>query len=75
MQSSIGVKLIIVLAVVVLSLYLLYPTYQLSVMSDEEKARLELEDKKDLINLRSKSINLGLDLQGGMHVVLEVDIR
>lgn len=75
MQSRPGVKLILVLAAVVLSLYLLYPTYQLSVMTDQEKSRLELEDKKSLVGLKSKSINLGLDLQGGMHVVLEVDIK
>ncbi len=75
MQSSTGVKLILILASVVLSLYLLYPTYQLSVMSDAEKERIELEDKKSMVDLKSKSINLGLDLQGGMHVVLEVDIK
>lgn len=75
MQSSIGVKLVLILAVIILSVYLLYPTYELSSLSPEEKARLELEDKKSLIDLKSKSINLGLDLQGGMHVVLEVDIK
>jgi preprotein translocase subunit SecD len=75
MQSNTGVKIVLILAAIVLSLYLLYPTYQLSVMSDEDKARMELEDKKSMIDLKSKSINLGLDLQGGMHVVLEVDIK
>jgi preprotein translocase subunit SecD len=44
-------------------------------MSNAEKNKLELEDKKSFVNLKSKSINLGLDLQGGMHVILEVDIR
>jgi preprotein translocase subunit SecD len=44
-------------------------------MTDQEKSRLELENKQSLVNLKSKSINLGLDLQGGMHVVLEVDIK
>ena len=75
MQSSIGMKMVLVLAVIILSVYLLYPTYKLSTMSEEEKARLELDDKKSLVDLKSKSINLGLDLQGGMHVVLEVDIK
>jgi SecD/SecF fusion protein len=75
MQSRPGVKLILVLAAVILSLYLLYPTYQLSMMTDQEKDRMELENSKSLVNLKSKSINLGLDLQGGMHVVLEVDIK
>lgn len=75
MQSSINVKIILILATIFLSLYLLYPTYQLSMMSKEDKARLELEDKKSIVDLKSRSINLGLDLQGGMHVVLEVDIK
>ena len=48
MQSSISVKLILILAAVVLSLYLLYPTYQLSVMSSDEKDRLEVENKKSI---------------------------
>ena len=75
MQSSINVKIILILATIFLSLYLLYPTYQLSMMSEEDKSRLELEDKKSIVELKSRSINLGLDLQGGMHVVLEVDIQ
>ena len=75
MQSSTSVKIILILATIFLSLYLLYPTYQLNIMSKEDKARLELEDKKSIVDLKSRSINLGLDLQGGMHVVLEVDIK
>ncbi|RMF68566.1 MAG: hypothetical protein D6743_03195, partial [Calditrichaeota bacterium] len=34
-----------------------------------------MEDQKEFFRLKSKSINLGLDLQGGMHVVLEVDVK
>ena len=75
MQSSTTMKLFLILAVFALSLYLLYPTYQLSVMSEEEKDAMELENSNEIINLKSKSVNLGLDLQGGMHVVLEVDVK
>ncbi len=75
MQSSTTMKLIIILAVFALSLYLLYPTYKLSQMTDVEKKSLEREDRNELINLKSRSVNLGLDLQGGMHVILEVDIK
>jgi len=75
MQSSTTVKLVIILAVFLLSLYLLYPTYQLSTMSATQKEQLELNKPNELINLKSRSVNLGLDLQGGMHVILEVDIR
>jgi SecD/SecF fusion protein len=75
MQSSTTMKLVLILAVFALSLYLLYPTYRLSQMSDAEKESLEKEDRNAIINLKSKSVNLGLDLQGGMHVILEVDIK
>lgn len=75
MQSGIKVKLVLILGVIVLALYLLYPTYKLSSMSDKEKSDMELQDRKEYMNLKSKAINLGLDLQGGMHVVLEVDIK
>ena len=75
MQSSITMKLVLVLAVFALSLYLLYPTYQLSQMSEEQKETLEKENKKSLVDLKSRSVNLGLDLQGGMHVILEVDVK
>jgi len=75
MNSSIRVKLILIVGAILLSLYLLYPTYQLTMMSGEEKKQFELEDKKSYLEIKSKSINLGLDLQGGMHVVLEVDIK
>lgn len=75
MNSSIRIKFILVIGAILLSLYLLYPTYQLSSKTDEELRQLELENPQSLLNLKSKTINLGLDLQGGMHVVLEVDIK
>jgi len=75
MQSSTTMKLFLVLAVFALSLYLLYPTYKLSQMSEVERATLEKEDRSSIIDLKSKSVNLGLDLQGGMHVILEVDVK
>jgi preprotein translocase subunit SecD len=44
-------------------------------MSEAEKETLEKEDRNVIIDLKSKSVNLGLDLQGGMHVILEVDVQ
>ncbi len=45
-------------------------TVRLRGMTSEEKARM---DKEDLKELNRKALHLGLDLQGGMHLVLEVD--
>ncbi len=49
----------------------LLPTFRVWTMSAEEKA--QLVDNPDYINTERKAIKLGLDLRGGMHVVMEVD--
>ncbi len=75
MRASVKVKMILILIMIALSVYLLYPTLELAEMDSAEKETLELRDPQELITLKSRSVNLGLDLQGGMHVVLEVDIK
>ena len=63
-------KLLSVIAATVLSLWYLYPTYRYYSLSPAERARLPVAQ---LTDLRRKAIHLGLDLQGGMHLLLEVD--
>jgi len=75
MKSNTTTKFILILIVLIGAVYLLYPTYKYSSLSDEQKDALKLDNSKDFFELKNKSINLGLDLQGGMHVVLEVDIK
>lgn len=41
-------------------------------MTESERVQYESENAAKLINLREKSLSLGLDLQGGMYVTLEV---
>lgn len=60
-------KLILVLAVFGLSAYYLYPTYRYYFMLSAEQRDADRD-------LRGKIIHLGLDLQGGMHVILEADL-
>jgi protein-export membrane protein SecD len=72
-NRSLRYKIIIVLIVILGSAYFLYPTVQRVIMAPEEKERLELEEPEKYDELISKSIKLGLDLSGGMHLVLEVD--
>lgn len=55
-------KLIIVLVIIIAAIVYILPT-----------ADMKLNDKKDAELWPHKKINLGLDLQGGMHLVLEVD--
>jgi len=63
-------KLIILVILLGLSAYALYPTVRYYSMSEAERAALP---KEKLDGLRNDALNLGLDLQGGMHLVLELD--
>ncbi len=63
-------KILSVTAVLVLSVYYLYPTVSYYTLSEERRQSMT-ED--ELAGLLDKAIKLGLDLRGGMHAVLEVD--
>jgi len=71
MQKSIQWKAILTAIIIILALAYLYPTYQWYGKSLEERTRLE--ESKDKI--LGKILKLGLDLRGGMHLVLEVDLN
>jgi len=64
---------LIVIGVVLLwALYALFPTIKYNTLSEDEKT--SMEEEGILEQLEKKTIRRGLDLQGGMHIVLEVDI-
>ena len=63
-------KLLGVLLVTAAALYLLYPSYRYYSLTPQQRTALPAQE---LADLRKKAIHLGLDLQGGMHLVLEVD--
>ncbi|MFH1277933.1 MAG: protein translocase subunit SecD [Candidatus Eisenbacteria bacterium] len=63
-------RLILVIAALVLGAWYVYPTFRVVTLSDEKKAAMGPEA---FAEYRSKALNLGLDLQGGMHLVLQVD--
>ena len=63
-------KLLGVVLVTIASLWLLYPSYQYYTMSPTQRQAM---DTAKLGKLRKKAIHLGLDLQGGMQLLLEVD--
>ncbi|HEX9006945.1 MAG TPA: protein translocase subunit SecD, partial [Bacteroidota bacterium] len=74
-------KLIVISASVLLALYLLWPTFRdWQLTNDLKQLRgadsLAWVDKheEELRQVRAKRIKLGLDLQGGMRVVLEVNV-
>jgi len=76
MRRNILVKAGIIVFFIVLFLYLLYPTIKFNyLMNKTAKDDLKLEDPPAYEKLLDNSIKLGLDLQGGMHVVMEVDVE
>lgn len=73
MFQNIKFKIIFILVIFLGSLYYLWPTYYLSRLPAEDKRLMSLSDPQGLRDLEERSIKLGLDLQGGMHLVLELD--
>jgi SecD/SecF fusion protein len=74
-------KIILIVLTVLLSLYFLYPTYEdyqftkhLRTLTADDSLAFVEQNEKEIRDARFKRMKLGLDLQGGMRVVLEVDV-
>ena len=74
-------RLIVILAAVGLSLYFLYPTYRdyelhkdIAQLQGADSVQFLEQNETEIRENRAKRIKLGLDLQGGMRVVLEVNV-
>jgi len=52
----------------------LYVSYKMNNMPEEERVEYRENNRQWLQRVDQNSLNLGLDLQGGMHVTLEVEI-
>lgn len=68
-------KSLLILVLLVLFGYSLIPTVKYLSMSMAERDKMRVEQPEEYNTLVKKAIKLGLDLQGGMHVVLEVDLK
>ena len=71
MDSSIRNRLLTILFVFGLGIYALLPSLRYSLMDEEKKSNLS-DDQIDYFEKRS--IKQGLDLKGGIYIVLEVDL-
>lgn len=78
MQGN-GTKIGFIVAFLAISIYYLWPTVALTLeqnyiqsLPEAERVEYKEENAQRLQNLRKNSLSLGLDLQGGMHVTLEV---
>lgn len=71
MNSSIRNRLLTILFVFGLGIYALLPSIRYSMMDDESISNLSSEQKD---YFESRSLKQGLDLKGGIYIVLEVDL-
>ncbi len=65
-------KLVLIVALIAAAVYYLLPSVEFYSMADDEREAMELKSPGQLADLKKRSLNLGLDLQGGIHLVLEV---
>ena len=65
-------KLVLIAALIAAAVYYLLPSVEFYRMTDDEREALGEKAPGQLGDLKKRSLNLGLDLQGGIHLVLEV---
>jgi protein-export membrane protein SecD len=66
-------KVVLTIVLIIAAVYYFWPTVRYFSMTDPERAALKTSDPDGFVQLQKSAMKLGLDLQGGMHVVLEVD--
>lgn len=74
-------RIIITLVLIISSVYFLYPTYkdyslnqEMKKLTGQDSIDFTDKNKQELLNARDKRLKLGLDLKGGMYVVMDVDV-
>ena len=72
MQKNLTPRYIIIAVILGWAIWSLWPTWQYQNMSEERKE--ELRTAGELEQIESRIIRQGLDLKGGMYIVLEADI-
>jgi len=68
-----GWKIGLIVFLLVGSLWYLYPTIDLYLMSPAAREEMAKNDPQGWIKLQQQAMKLGLDLRGGMRLVLQVD--
>jgi len=72
MSSKLTPRFLMIGLVLIWAMWAIWPTFQYQRLSDAEKEMLREEGK--LAQIESRTIKQGLDLKGGMYIVLEVDL-
>lgn len=66
-------KIVLSIILAIVAVFYLWPTFQYFSLSETERENMRQSDPDGYAELQKKSLKLGLDLQGGMRVALEVD--
>ncbi len=74
MRRTETVRIVAIAVILIASFFFLLPSIRLLIMSEEEKATMRRTDPEGYTSLVRQSIKLGLDLQGGLRLVLEPDV-
>ncbi len=69
MKKNTPIRILIVVATVIVAIYFLIPSVSYYSKTSEQRELI----RQDQPNILKKILNLGLDLQGGMRLVLEID--
>jgi len=72
MKNKLTPRFLIIALVIIWAIYALWPTVRFQTLSEAEKETLRTEGKLD--KLEARTIKQGLDLKGGMFIVLEVNL-
>ena len=65
----------VTILMVILACIAFWDTVKLWTLSDEAQAQMQENDPGELLKIQQDAIHLGLDLQGGIHVVLRVKLE
>ena len=68
-------RVILTLILLVVAVVAFWNTFKLWTMTEEQQIAMQEEDPGALLHLQQKAIRLGLDLQGGIHVILRVKME
>ncbi|MEE2658343.1 MAG: protein translocase subunit SecD [Candidatus Latescibacterota bacterium] len=68
-------KPFLIIALLAVAVFHLYPTVQLYSQDADARQAMERNAPTTYYDLQEGAINLGLDLQGGIHLVMEVDVN
>jgi protein-export membrane protein SecD len=73
MDKNTKLRLAVILFVLLVSAFYMVPSIRYYSMTEEKRQEMELSQPLDYARLEDDALKLGLDLQGGMHLVLELD--